>query len=171
MLTNMENVFGPKHHGGTDDPFETIKVLEAWLTPDEMIGFCKGQSIVYQRRHRMKNGLEDLAKSAWYQNYLVKYLAARGLSAYGETSIIPQKSEPKGEAPLPPDQQPVSPATGREEGGPPELNPGVEPSPVVSVEPGAGAAVADTASPGADIEADIAAMAAKLAPIPQGQAA
>ena len=39
---NTSEVFGPKHHGGSDDPFETIKVLEHWLTPDEMIGFCKG---------------------------------------------------------------------------------------------------------------------------------
>ena len=106
---NTSEVFGPKHHGGSDDPFETIKVLEHWLTPDEMIGFCKGQSIVYQRRHRAKGGLTDLAKSAWYTNYLVKYLASRNLSGLGPTSVLPAKNDGSPKE-VPPDQQPVQPA-------------------------------------------------------------
>ena len=93
-----KNVFNPSHYGGKDDPYETIKVLEAWLTPDEMIGFCKGNAIKYQSRHRQKGGLEDLSKSAWYQNYLVQYLAQRGLSAYGPHTSLPVKSaDPSGD--------------------------------------------------------------------------
>ena len=88
------NVFNPSHYGGKDDPYETIKVLEAWLTPDEMIGFCKGNAIKYQTRHRQKGGLEDLSKAAWYQNHLVKYLTKRGLSAHGPFSVPPEKSDP-----------------------------------------------------------------------------
>jgi hypothetical protein len=140
---DTSQVFGPKHHGGSDDPFETIKVLEAWLTPDEMIGFCKGQSIVYQRRHRMKHGLEDLAKSAWYQNYLVKYLAARNLTGLGSTSVPPEKSAPSTDggdagAPAPAPEQAKSPLTKGSSAG--------------------------SAAPAASLEDDIAAMARRLAP-------
>ena len=93
-----KNVFNPNHYGGKDDPYETIKVLEAWLTPDEMIGFCKGNAIKYQSRHRQKGGLEDLSKSLWYQQYLVQYLAARGLSAYGpHTSPAIKSADPSGD--------------------------------------------------------------------------
>ena len=162
---NTSEVFGPKHHGGSDDPFETIKVLEHWLTPDEMIGFCKGQSIVYQRRHRAKGGLTDLAKSAWYTNYLVKYLASRNLSGLGPTSVLPAKNDGSPKE-VPPDQQPVQPAplpsvsdTAGAVGEP-------APSPAPSPETGAGA-VADTgASPGAggSIEDDIADFAKRFAP-------
>ena len=89
-----KKVFNPSHYGGKDDPYETIKVLEAWLTPDEMIGFCKGNAIKYQTRHRQKGGLEDLSKAAWYQNYLVTYLAQRGHSAYGPNTLPAEKYEP-----------------------------------------------------------------------------
>ena len=170
MLTNMENVFGPKHHGGSDDPFETIKVLEHWLTPDEMIGFCKGQSIVYQRRHRVKGGLEDLAKSAWYQNYLIKYLAARGLSAFGETSAQPQKSDPPSDPSSPPSPSSIA--------SPPPSSaatPGLPPAATLQAPSGglgAGAAADDTSNlGGVDLDAEIKEMAAKLAPPRPDQAA
>ena len=167
---NTSEVFGPKHHGGSDDPFETIKVLEHWLTPDEMIGFCKGQSIVYQRRHREKGGLTDLAKSAWYTNYLVKYLASRGLSAFGPTSSPPEKSEPRTEpksGPQSPEQQPVPPASG---GGDPAPQPVVEPLQPADPGLGAGAAADTEAFPGS-LEADMAALTTSLAPVRTEQAA
>lgn len=69
-----ETVDHPSHYGGADDPFEVIKVLEAWLTPDEFVGFLKGNVIKYEARARHKNGIEDLKKAQWYQNYLVQFM-------------------------------------------------------------------------------------------------
>lgn len=52
----------PLHYGGADNAFETIKVLEAWLTPEEYVGFLKGNAIKYLSRHRHKGGAQDLEK-------------------------------------------------------------------------------------------------------------
>lgn len=73
----------PQHYGG-DTAFETIKVLEAWLTPAEYIGFLKGNSIKYQSRHRLKGGLEDLEKARWYQERLVEFVLRTGADVGGE---------------------------------------------------------------------------------------
>ena len=47
-----EAVDHPAHYGGKDNPYEVIKVLEAWLTPEEFAGFLKGNVIKYQARAR-----------------------------------------------------------------------------------------------------------------------
>lgn len=80
----MSNVDHPSHYGGEDNPYETIKVLEAWLTPEEFIGFCKGNSIKYLSRHRQKGGVEDLKKSKFYENYLNDFIARTGADAGGK---------------------------------------------------------------------------------------
>ena len=80
-IVKQDMVHHPKHYGGADNPFETIKVLEAWLTPEEFVGFLKGNSIKYQSRHRQKGGFEDLEKSKWYQDYLVDYMRRKGYFA------------------------------------------------------------------------------------------
>lgn len=54
----------PSHYGGEDNPYEVIKVLEAW-------GFNKNARmwnvIKYIARAGMKsNYLEDLKKARWY---------------------------------------------------------------------------------------------------------
>ena len=66
-----EEVHHPAHYGGKDNPFETIKVLEAWLTPTELIGFAKGNAIKYLSRAGKKGALlTDVMKAQWYVNYL-----------------------------------------------------------------------------------------------------
>lgn len=65
-----EQVDHPAHYGGADDPYEVIKVLRAWLSRDEFIGFLKGNIIKYQARAAKKSGAQDYAKSAWYAAYL-----------------------------------------------------------------------------------------------------
>lgn len=70
-----EAVSHPAHYGGEDNPYEVIKVLRAWLTADEFIGFLKGNSLKYLARHRAKGGAEDLRKSEWYQAELNKFVA------------------------------------------------------------------------------------------------
>lgn len=68
----MEKVNHPDHYGG-DTPYEVIKVLEAWFTPEEFIGFLKGNAIKYMARHRDKGGAEDLQKAAWYSKRLAEF--------------------------------------------------------------------------------------------------
>jgi hypothetical protein len=59
-----ENVNHPTHYGGEDNPYEAIKVIEAWD-----LGFNLGNVVKYLSRAGKKgNTLEDLRKAAWYLN-------------------------------------------------------------------------------------------------------
>jgi len=55
----------PQHYGGADNPYEAIKVIEAWG-----LGFCLGNTAKYIARAGRKTNsrLEDLRKAAWYLN-------------------------------------------------------------------------------------------------------
>lgn len=54
----------PQHYGGEDNPYEAIKVIEAWG-----LSFCLGNVVKYISRAGKKgNRLEDLKKAAWYLN-------------------------------------------------------------------------------------------------------
>ncbi len=69
----QEQVDHPDHYGGVDNPYEVIKVLEAWLTPEELRGFCKGSAIKYLARAGKKEGQpanRDVEKAAWYLKYI-----------------------------------------------------------------------------------------------------
>lgn len=57
-----ESVNHPKHYGGADNPYEAIKVIEAWK-----LGFCLGNTVKYiARAGKKRNLLEDLKKARWY---------------------------------------------------------------------------------------------------------
>lgn len=57
-----ETVNHPAHYGGADDPYEAIKVVEAWS-----LGFCLGNVVKYiARAGRKGDALEDLRKARWY---------------------------------------------------------------------------------------------------------
>lgn len=59
-----EQVSHPKHYGGADNPYEAIKVIEAWS-----LGFCLGNTVKYLARAGKKDAskkLEDLQKAKWY---------------------------------------------------------------------------------------------------------
>lgn len=57
-----EAVNGPAHYGGADNPYEAIKVIEAWK-----LGFNLGNTTKYISRAEKKGApLEDLKKAAWY---------------------------------------------------------------------------------------------------------
>jgi hypothetical protein len=52
----------PPHYGGADNPYEAIKVIEAWG-----LGFHLGNAVKYiARAGRKGDALEDLRKSRWY---------------------------------------------------------------------------------------------------------
>lgn len=57
-----EAVNHPAHYGGADNPYEAIKVIEAWE-----LGFNLGNAVKYVSRAGKKgDALEDLRKAAWY---------------------------------------------------------------------------------------------------------
>lgn len=67
-----EMVNHPNHYGG-DTPFECIKVLNAWLSPEEYRGFLRGNAIKYLCRVGKKdNVLQELKKVNWYVNKLIE---------------------------------------------------------------------------------------------------
>lgn len=78
-FTESDNVNHPKHYGGEDNPYEVIKVLEAWLSPDEFEGFLKGNILKYLARSKLKGQEEDVKKAAWYNEYYVSFLKRRNL--------------------------------------------------------------------------------------------
>jgi len=58
----VETINHPKHYGGGDNPYEAIKVVEAWA-----LGFCLGNVVKYISRAGKKgDALEDLKKARWY---------------------------------------------------------------------------------------------------------
>jgi len=73
-----ETVNHPQHYGGADNPYEAIKVIQAW-----QLGFCLGNTVKYIARAGKKDPtkeLEDLEKAAWY-------LQQRILELKGETPL------------------------------------------------------------------------------------
>jgi hypothetical protein len=63
MQTKNMSVDHPIHYGGEDNPYETIKVIEAWG-----LGFHLGNAVKYLSRAGKKasNPIEDLEKAKWY---------------------------------------------------------------------------------------------------------
>ena len=62
MTKEKEQVNNPEHYGtGKDDPYEVIKIIEAWG-----LDFKEGNVLKYLLRYKSKNGLVDLKKSQWY---------------------------------------------------------------------------------------------------------
>lgn len=62
----------PERYGG-DTPYECIKVLKAWLSPDEFRGFLKGNAIKYLCRIGKKDEpAKEAAKAEWYVKELEK---------------------------------------------------------------------------------------------------
>lgn len=60
----MEQIDHPAHYGGADNPYEAIRVIEAWE-----LGFHLGNVVKYISRAGSKPGaayVVDLKKAAWY---------------------------------------------------------------------------------------------------------
>lgn len=54
----------PSHYN--QNKLETIEIIQQALTPEEFVGFLKGNIIKYLDRHEFKNGEQDLEKAQWY---------------------------------------------------------------------------------------------------------
>lgn len=62
----------PAHYGGADNPYEAIKVIEAWD-----LGFCLGNVIKYISRAGKKETateLQDLKKALWYLTRHIEFI-------------------------------------------------------------------------------------------------
>lgn len=67
-----DQVNHPQHYGGKDNPYEAIKVIEAWE-----LGFNLGNTVKYISRAGKKDSQkirEDLKKAAWYLNREIENL-------------------------------------------------------------------------------------------------
>ena len=75
MSEQYEEISHPAHYGGADDPYEAIKVIEAWG-----LGFCLGNAAKYISRAGRKpgvNAVTDLKKAAWYVARQIERLEAQ----------------------------------------------------------------------------------------------
>ena len=64
-----EKVNHPDHYGGEGNPYEAIKVIEAWD-----LNFHLGNVVKYISRagKKSENNIEDLKKAEWYLNRYIK---------------------------------------------------------------------------------------------------
>jgi len=86
-MKKKEAVNHPAHYGGKDNPYEAIKVIDAWE-----LGFALGNTVKYISRAGKKDPsaeLEDVKKAAWYLLHRIDQLAAR------ETKTQPRKKKSK----------------------------------------------------------------------------
>ena len=64
MIDEDDNssVIHPQHYGGKDNPYEAIKVIEAWE-----VGFNLGNTLKYiSRAGKKDNTIQDLEKALFY---------------------------------------------------------------------------------------------------------
>lgn len=69
---SKEKVDHPAHYGGKDNPYEAIKVIEAW-----QLGFSLGNAVKYIARAGRKPDAEmseDLRKARWYLDRAISNL-------------------------------------------------------------------------------------------------
>ncbi len=62
----------PQHYGGENNPYEAIKVIDAWN-----LGFALGNTVKYISRAGKKDTdkeLQDLKKALWYLEHHIKNL-------------------------------------------------------------------------------------------------
>lgn len=70
-----EAIDHPAHYGGKDDPYEAIKVIEAWN-----LDFSLGNAVKYISRAGKKNPdklVEDLEKARWYLDRAIERLKSK----------------------------------------------------------------------------------------------
>lgn len=64
----------PSHYGGKENPYEAIKVIEAWN-----LGFCLGNTLKYISRAGKKDDtVQELEKALWYLKREIKKLKSYG---------------------------------------------------------------------------------------------
>lgn len=68
-----DNVNSPSHYNS--GAVECIEAIEAMLSPEEFVGYLRGNSLKYRWRFMYKGKpIEDLEKASWYEEKLLNYL-------------------------------------------------------------------------------------------------
>jgi hypothetical protein len=67
-FTNKEAVKNPAYYGGVDNPYEVIKVCEAWALDKDAYLFNVAKYIARAGKKDPQKELEDLKKAAFYLN-------------------------------------------------------------------------------------------------------
>ncbi len=81
-----EAVNHPLHYGGDNNPYEAIKVIEAWD-----LDFCLGNTVKYISRAGKKDDIvQDLEKAAWYLQRKIDRLKHKRL---GESIVAAAKKK------------------------------------------------------------------------------
>ena len=77
-----ENINHPEHYGGEDNPYEAIKIIEAWG-----LNFNLGNVAKYVSRAGKKgDALQDLEKAKWYLEREINNLViCRDVNRYKST--------------------------------------------------------------------------------------
>ena len=75
-LGTYDVVSKPKHYNSGE--IECIDAMQSMLSPEEFIGYLRGNSFKYRWRYPDKNGMEDILKAQWYETKLVKVLGSHG---------------------------------------------------------------------------------------------
>ena len=71
---SKEMVNGPAHYGGVDNPYEVIKVCEAWRLDLDAYLFNVVKDVARAVKKNDTKELEDLKKAAFYLNRKIKNL-------------------------------------------------------------------------------------------------
>lgn len=75
QLKEKDSVNHPSHYGGEDNPYETIKVIEAWD-----LGFHLGNTVEYISRAGKKDAskeIENLKKAKFYLDRYISLLETK----------------------------------------------------------------------------------------------
>jgi hypothetical protein len=87
MTLKNEAVEHPDHYGGKDNPYEVIKVIEAWD-----LGFHLSSVLKYIGRPAKGKYLEDLKKARWFLDRKIKLEEAE--DSEGHRGVEPPESKP-----------------------------------------------------------------------------
>jgi len=68
--TSKDMVNHPPHYNSGE--IECIDAIQASMSREGFISYCKGNIIKYLWRFEHKNGLEDLEKAGWYFDKLLE---------------------------------------------------------------------------------------------------
>tara|TARA_R110002167_G_scaffold82691_4_gene225492 strand:+ start:2870 stop:3199 length:330 start_codon:yes stop_codon:yes gene_type:complete len=92
-LAGVDKVNNPPHYG--TGKIECIDYIEDFLTPEEYIGYLRGNIAKYLHRWRYKNGIEDLNKAQWYLNRLTvtNGIDQRHLDLFSKSELPVNNSE------------------------------------------------------------------------------
>lgn len=78
-MTNKENVSHPSHYGGKENPYEVLKVCEAWGLDKDAYLFNVVKYIVRAGKKDAAKEIEDLNKAIFYLERKVKNLTKNSL--------------------------------------------------------------------------------------------